>query len=138
MTVRSGTDPLPAHSYWTRFISTAGPEVQARYVHNFELFLIAVDQEVKDRISGEIPSLADYVQRRRHTSACKPSFDLIEYCCDMELPDYVIENPSLESMKDCVNDLVSWSNVSFYSNFQDLTKLCFRTYVRTMSNSLVV
>jgi hypothetical protein len=125
MTVRIGTDPRPVHSYWTRFISTAGPEVQARYVHNFEGFLIAVDQEVKDRISGEIPSPADYIKSRQHTSACRPAFDLIEYALDMELPDYVIENTSLESMKDCVNNLVSWSNVSFYSNIpvRDLTKM---------------
>ncbi|KAF8499975.1 terpenoid synthase [Gautieria morchelliformis] len=100
-----------SRDYWTRFISKAGPGVQARLVHNFELCFIALNQEVKDRISGpEIPSLADFIKRRQDTSACKQCFDLIEYCFDMELPDYVIENPSLESMKDCVNSFASWLN----------------------------
>ncbi|KAF8588089.1 terpenoid synthase [Ramaria rubella] len=104
--------------YWARLIPDAGPEVQARCAENVELYLVAVHQQANHRDTGDIPSLEDYVQLRRLSSGCKPLFDLLEYSLDMQLPDYIIENPLLETLKDCVNDFVAFSNDIFSFNVE--------------------
>lgn len=77
-----------------------------------------------------------FIQLRRDTSGCKPVFDLIEYSMDIDLPDFVIDNPFIMALNEGANDLVTvrpvcalhfqftirltllypqWSNVSFSS-----------------------
>jgi hypothetical protein len=46
--------------------------------------------------------------------ACKPSFVLIEYLNNLDLPDEVMEHPLMRSLNDAANDLVTWSNVSCF------------------------
>ena len=72
----------------------------------------AVHQQASYRVDGIIPDLETYIEMRRETSGCKPSFDLIEYSLDMELPDYVIEHPVIMALNQAANDLVTWTNVS--------------------------
>ncbi|KAF8580583.1 terpenoid synthase [Ramaria rubella] len=105
--------------YWTRCIlSGAGSEVQARFSHNMDLYFVGVNQQAKDRATGNIPSLNTYLNTRRMSSGCKPLFDLIEYSRNFELPSYVHENPLMVSMKDCINDFVAWSNDIFSYNVE--------------------
>ncbi|KAF8590195.1 terpenoid synthase [Ramaria rubella] len=104
--------------YWTRLVLGAGPQVQARCAENVELYLIAVHQQANHRDTGDIPALEDYIQLRRLSSGCKPLFDLLEYSLDMQLPDYIIENPLLITLKDCVNDFVAFSNDIFSYNVE--------------------
>lgn len=98
-------------SFYTRFISKAGPGCQTRFSNSLELYLVAINQEAKERASRENLSLENYIRNRRLSSGCKFCFDLIEYSLDIDLPDEVRENPILEAMKDCVNECVGWSNV---------------------------
>lgn len=45
-------------------------------------------------------------------SGCVPCYALIEYAYDLNLPDSVIEHPSLKEMKDAATDFISLVNVS--------------------------
>lgn len=102
----------PPHSFWTRCIAGAGLEVQARCIENTRLWLSAIIQQAHQRATGETPTIEAYVELRRLSSGCKLFFDLIEYSFDIQLPDYIIEDPLMKTMNDCANDFVSFSNVS--------------------------
>jgi len=75
-------------------------------------YMQAVQQQASYRGDGTIPDLETYLSERRETSACKPAFDLVEYGLDMELPEYVVEHPVILALRQNVNDLVGWANVS--------------------------
>lgn len=75
-------------------------------------YLQGVQQEASFRTDGIPPDIQTYIEMRRDTSACKLVFDLIEYSLGLELPDDVIEHPSIMALNQCANDLVTWANVS--------------------------
>lgn len=79
--------------YWLRCIADAGPDVQARFKENLQLFFDAVHVQAMHREDDEVPELEAYIDVRRDESGCKPVFDLIEYALDINLPDFVIEHP---------------------------------------------
>ena len=99
--------------YWNQLIADAKPGFQTRFANNFSLYLLAIKQEVKDRTSGEIPSLEIYIKHRQLSTGCKPLFDLIEYSLKMELPDYVIQDPILEAVQGHVNDFLAQDIFSY-------------------------
>ena len=45
-------------------------------------------------------------------SGCKPCWALIEYAYNLDLPDEVMEHPTILALGEAANDLVTWSNVS--------------------------
>ena len=77
-----------------------------------DLFFKAVTIQARDRATGIIPDLEDYIIVRRDTSGCKPCWALIEYASGLDLPDEVMEHPIIQSLDEATNDLVTWSNVS--------------------------
>ncbi|CCM04708.1 uncharacterized protein FIBRA_06895 [Fibroporia radiculosa] len=107
-----------ARDYWSRCIKDAKPGPQARFKENLELFFEAVQQQTMDREAGVVPDLESYIDIRRDTSGCKPSFDLIEYAMDIDLPDFVVEHPVIKSLNQAANDLVTWSNDIFSYNVE--------------------
>lgn len=76
-----------------------------------DLFFIAVEQQAIDRHNGLVPELEEYIPVRRDTSGCKPCFALIEFAADIDLPDEVVEHPTIAALEEATNDLITWSNV---------------------------
>jgi hypothetical protein len=107
-----------ARDYWSRCIPGAGPGPQARFKETLELFFEAVNVQALARDSDVIPDLESYIDVRRDTSGCKPVFDLIEYALDIDLPDYVVEHPTIKALNQSTNDLVTWSNDIFSYNVE--------------------
>ncbi|KAF9469373.1 terpenoid synthase [Collybia nuda] len=107
-----------ARDFWARCIPDAGPGVQARFKETLELFFEAVNIQARARDDGIIPDLESYIDVRRDTSGCKPCWALIEYALDIDLPDYVVEHPIIESLNQGTNDLVTWSNDIFSYNVE--------------------
>ena len=77
-----------------------------------ELFFQAIYQETIYRTNGTIPDIKSYISLRRDTSACKPCWVLIEYAHHLDIPDDVMEHPTIRSLGEATNDFVAWSNVS--------------------------
>jgi Terpene synthase family 2, C-terminal metal binding len=92
-------------------VKDGGPGCTERFIHTMDLFFKAVAQQSADRAQGWIPDLESYVPLRRDTSGCKPCFALIEYAAGIDLPDYVVEHPTIRALEEATNDLVTWSNV---------------------------
>ncbi|KAJ7772948.1 terpenoid synthase [Mycena maculata] len=107
-----------ARDFWARCIPGAGPGTQARFKETLELFFEAVNIQAEMRDAGIIPDLESYIDVRRDTSGCKPCWALIEYALDIDLPDYVVENPVMMALNQSTNDLVTWSNDIFSYNVE--------------------
>ncbi|PCH37689.1 terpenoid synthase [Wolfiporia cocos MD-104 SS10] len=107
-----------ARDYWSRCIKDAKPGPQARFKETLEQFFEAVQRQTEDRDAGVVPDLESYIDIRRDTSGCKPSFDLIEYAMDIDLPDFVVEDPVIKALNQAANDLVTWSNDIFSYNVE--------------------
>nr|GAT50561.1 predicted protein [Mycena chlorophos] len=107
-----------ARDFWGRAIETYGPGWQGRFKETFEMFFEAVNVQAKWRDDGIVPDLETYIAIRRDTSGCKPCWALVEYGLDIDLPDYVAEDPVIMALNESTNDLVTWSNDIFSYNVE--------------------
>ncbi|KAK7026974.1 isoprenoid synthase domain-containing protein [Favolaschia claudopus] len=99
--------------FYNRMVLTASAGTQQRFIETFGLFFQSIQKQAQDRASGAIPNLDSYISLRRDTSGCKPSFALIEYANNLNLPDIVMEHSVIVSLGEAANDLVTWSNDIF-------------------------
>ncbi|KDR80261.1 hypothetical protein GALMADRAFT_62552 [Galerina marginata CBS 339.88] len=104
--------------YYKRLILTASPGTQQRFIETFDLFFQSVTQQALDRATGVIPDLESYIALRRDTSGCKPCWALIEYAYNLDIPDQVMDHPTLRNLGEAANDLVTWSNDVFSYNVE--------------------
>ena len=61
----------------------------------------------------------------------------LRYALDIDLPDFVVEDPIIMALNEGTNDLVTWSNASLRSvvTVHHLINYTFRTYFLTMSSN---
>ncbi|PFH50636.1 hypothetical protein AMATHDRAFT_3814 [Amanita thiersii Skay4041] len=107
-----------AKDFYKRTIPTASLGTQQRFLETFEFFFQSVTQQAMDRAAGNIPDLESYISLRRDTSGCKPCWALIEFANNLHIPDEVMEHPTIRSLGEAANDLVTWSNDIFSYNVE--------------------
>ncbi|MBC6417959.1 MAG: hypothetical protein GDA44_03780 [Prochloron sp. SP5CPC1] len=83
-----------------------------RFTSNMEDYLQALVWQAANHTQGITPDLATYLKMRSFLSAVYPSFDFIEIevSKDMELPNQVRANKTVQKLKLIANNVVSWSN----------------------------
>ncbi|KAG1897167.1 isoprenoid synthase domain-containing protein [Suillus fuscotomentosus] len=97
-------------SYFCRFKETGGPGCTERFIHTMDLWFISAAKEVENRVKGHIDDVESYIELRRDLSGCKACFALIEFVCQIDLPDEVVSHPVIMALEEAANDFVSWSN----------------------------
>ncbi|KAJ7685733.1 terpenoid synthase [Mycena polygramma] len=107
-----------ARDFWLRCIPGAGPGTQARFKETLGLFFEAINIQAQMRDTECVPDLESYIALRRDTSGCKPCWALIEYGLDIDLPDFVADDPVIMALNQSANDLVTWSNDIFSYNVE--------------------
>ncbi|THH13873.1 hypothetical protein EW146_g6385 [Bondarzewia mesenterica] len=107
-----------AKCFFGRFVADGGPGCTQRFIDTMVLFFCAVTEQALHRIHEDIPDLESYLTLRRDTSGCKPCFALIEYAAGIDLPDAVLNHPSVQFLEDAANDLVTWTNDIFSYNVE--------------------
>ncbi|KAF7363995.1 Terpene cyclase [Mycena sanguinolenta] len=107
-----------ARDFWARCIPDAGAGPQARFKETLGMFFEAVNMEAYMRDTNCIPDIESYIAIRRDTSGCYPCWAMIEYALDIELPDFVAEDPVIKALERSTNDLVTWSNDIFSYNVE--------------------
>ncbi|KAI0076176.1 terpenoid synthase [Panus rudis PR-1116 ss-1] len=115
------TDKAPgilAKDFFARYMEKGGPGCIKRFIHTMDLFFNAVTQQAIDRRLGLVPDLESYIPVRRDTSGCKPCFALIEFAAQIDLPDEVVNHPTIMSLEEATNDLITWSNDIFSYNVE--------------------
>jgi hypothetical protein len=93
---------------WARMRLRAAPGWTERFIRTFEDYTQGCQWEAENRAQNRVPSLAEYVERRRQTSALYVFFDLIELAEQVVLPAEV--HAQLHELKARANDGVAWFN----------------------------
>ncbi|KIJ22614.1 hypothetical protein M422DRAFT_196968, partial [Sphaerobolus stellatus SS14] len=79
-----------------------------------------VGTKAKLHKKNEVLDIPGYVALRCESSAIQTCFDLIEYCLDLALPDYVHKDPIFVSGYNTALDLVFWANDLFSYNMEQV------------------
>ncbi|KAF8514896.1 isoprenoid synthase domain-containing protein, partial [Hysterangium stoloniferum] len=59
-----------------------------------------------------------FLPLRRDNSGCRPCFELLEYSFGIELPGFVMDDPSIILLSNCANDFIALSNDIFSYNVE--------------------
>jgi hypothetical protein len=93
---------------WECLSLRAAPGWAERFIQGFEGYVRACLWEAVNRVGNRVPSLAEYVEYRRHTSAVYVFFALIELVEQVSLPADVRKH--LRALEIRANDGVCWVN----------------------------
>lgn len=85
-----------------------------RFVERFEEYCIAVGKEADFREQHRVFGFDAYVALRRDAGAVQPCFMLFSYVLQVDLPDEIIDHPSIVSMYTAAVDMIDWVNVSLF------------------------
>ena len=118
-------------------MAEGSPGFQKRFIYTMDLFFKAVAVQARDRATGVVPDLEDYIVMRRDTSSCKICWTLIEYANGLDLPDEVMDHRIIQNLDEAANDLVTWSNVSIYTESFRSLRFSLLTFSRTSSRTIV-
>ncbi|KEP51734.1 terpene synthase family, metal-binding domain protein [Rhizoctonia solani 123E] len=115
--LRDPTSPPPKfkvaailHSYFNRMCQDASPATIRHFVDAVDFYTQAVFQQKVNRSTDRTPSIEEYIQLRRDTSAMKIAWAVLEYSLDMDLPDEVLNHPIVKELADAGNDILTWAN----------------------------
>ncbi|KAJ6477076.1 isoprenoid synthase domain-containing protein [Mycena sanguinolenta] len=103
--------PDPGYPNCRMVLTAASPGAQQRFIETFDFFFQSVTQRAQDCAAGVIPDLESYIALRRDTSGGRPSFVLIEYANNLDIPDEVMDHPLIASLGEAANDLVTCPKV---------------------------
>ncbi|CUA68233.1 hypothetical protein RSOLAG22IIIB_07766 [Rhizoctonia solani] len=105
--LRDPTSPAPKfkvasilHSYFNRMRQDASPATIRHFVDAVDFYTQAVFQQKVNRSTDTTPSIDEYIQLRRDTSAMKIAWGetVLEYSLDMDLPDEVVNHPIVKEL----------------------------------------
>ncbi|WP_406104126.1 epi-isozizaene synthase [Streptomyces sp. NBC_01003] len=82
----------------------------ARFARHFHVVIDAYDQEFRNRASGTVPSVEEYIELRRSTFAHWIWLDLLEPTAQYELPEWVLESPAYRRAALACQDFAAWYN----------------------------
>ncbi|HEX8705327.1 MAG TPA: hypothetical protein VF815_41225 [Myxococcaceae bacterium] len=108
--LRGDEGPLVAGlaDLWARLCERAAPGWVERFTRTFESYAQGCVWEAENRARARVPSLAEYMEWRRHTSALYLFFDLVELSEGVSLSDEELDG--LQSLRERANDGVAWFN----------------------------
>ncbi|CAE6450060.1 unnamed protein product [Rhizoctonia solani] len=98
------------HSYFNRMRQDGSEATIRHFVDAVDFYTQAVYQQKVNRSADRTPSIDEYIQLRRDTSAMKIAWAVLEYSLGMDLPDEVVNHPIVKELADAGNDILTWAN----------------------------
>ncbi|KAK0387053.1 hypothetical protein NLU13_5366 [Sarocladium strictum] len=96
---------------WFAIRKRAGPSLQHRYKMYLKHYMLGVLRQVSSRARDPRKITVDeYLNFRRGTIGAMPCFCLVEYAEGIDLPQYVIDHPSIQACQQVAVDLVLMDN----------------------------
>ncbi|KAL5638998.1 hypothetical protein ACGC1H_003389 [Rhizoctonia solani] len=86
------------------------PAMLRRFVDSLDFYTQACFQQKVHRSTDSIPTIEEYIQLRRDTSAMKIAFAVLEYTLGLDLPDEVANHPDVVELAISGNDILTWAN----------------------------
>ncbi|KAJ6496948.1 isoprenoid synthase domain-containing protein [Mycena vulgaris] len=102
-------------------ISKPSDAWKARFISHFQVYIDAVVEEARNRNSGYIGSLEEYISLRRRTSGMGPCICM----CDIQLnlSEDVLCDPAISEICQLATDIVVWVNAILSFNVEQSTGL---------------
>ncbi|KAG9094400.1 hypothetical protein FRC06_010835 [Ceratobasidium sp. 370] len=97
-------------SFFNRMRANSSPATIKRFVDASELYTQAILQQTVNRSVDDVPTIEEFIQLRRDTSAVKMVFSVLEYSLGLSLPDEVHDDPIIAELSLAGNDILTWAN----------------------------
>lgn len=96
-------------SCWMRFAKHASPGLQYRWKRHLTMYCVGVLQQVgtQNKASAARPTVQEYMDMRAGCVGAYPCIGLMEYAEGIDLPQYVMDHPSIEAISRILCDLVT-------------------------------
>ncbi|KAI0007135.1 isoprenoid synthase domain-containing protein [Xylariaceae sp. FL0662B] len=91
---------------WFRYRERSSRPLQARYKSRVRQYCLGVLSQVGVKQNSSILSVEEYMNFRRGSIGTYPSFSLIEYAHGIDLPQEIIDHPSIGICEEVASDLV--------------------------------
>ncbi|KAF5491209.1 Presilphiperfolan-8-beta-ol synthase [Colletotrichum fructicola] len=93
---------------WDAISEVSSPEMQNRWIDQHKRYFAQLLVQVDQQVSGQnfIRDVDEYMNMRRGTIGVYPAINLTEYGSNINLPQHVYENPSLQECMTVSADLV--------------------------------
>lgn len=102
----------PAYAdLWSRTASCTSDTWRTRFATHIGAFFDTCVWEARNRLTGRVPSLAEYVDHRGR--ALMPYLDLIEVTTHYEVPEEIYGLPEFTEMNQALSDADLWTNDLF-------------------------
>ncbi|MYW67432.1 multidrug MFS transporter [Streptomyces sp. SID8379] len=105
-------DPLVAGfaDCFRRFYGRLSRSWDARFARHFHVVIDAYDEEFRNRMTGKVPTVDEYIGLRRRTFAHWIWIDLLEPVAQYELPTWVRKNEAFMRAALATQDFSAWYN----------------------------
>ncbi|KAH7334074.1 isoprenoid synthase domain-containing protein [Rhizoctonia solani] len=97
-------------SCFNRMRSDSSPSTIQRTIEAIDFYTQAVLQQKVNRADDRVPTIEEYIQLRRDTSAMRIAFVGIEYAQGLTLPQEVHDDPIIMELALAGNDILTWAN----------------------------
>ncbi|RWA13226.1 hypothetical protein EKO27_g1845 [Xylaria grammica] len=91
---------------WKRLQKRAGPEQQQRWIKNHKDYFTGLLRQVEIQRTQKILTIDEYIDFRRQSIGAMPSCSLVEYACDINITQSVLDHPSIVECEKISADLV--------------------------------
>ncbi|KAM0268720.1 hypothetical protein ACHAPA_004642 [Fusarium lateritium] len=97
-------------SCWMRFRERSSPGLQYRWKKHLTMYCIGVLQQVGVQHRASRPTIKEYMDMRAGCVGAYPCIGLMEFAEGIDLPQYVMDHPSMEAISRITCDLVTLQN----------------------------
>ncbi|RPD54775.1 terpenoid synthase [Lentinus tigrinus ALCF2SS1-7] len=115
--LRNPDAPVPNFPYavmlsdiWKTMRTTASTGACNRFFRAVESWMAAQVEQATFRKLDEIPSVNDFIILRRRTIGARIVEAMVEYSLDLQIPEYVWDDPILQEMSKAWIDIMTWPN----------------------------
>lgn len=98
---------------WKRLRAISSPEWQSNFVKSIQLMFDAGTWEFENVQAGKLPTVAEFYKKRPFLGAAHISTDLISVIENIDLPDKIINHPSIVDVVNLCRNIVCLANDLF-------------------------
>ncbi|KAF3940338.1 hypothetical protein ABW19_dt0201791 [Dactylella cylindrospora] len=97
---------------WLDMKATSSEEWQARYKSSHRKYFKALVKQVHYTTAGTLNTISfdEYMDIRRGNACTWPFFSISEWAFNIDLPQHIMEHPSISTCKDVLTDMIIYQN----------------------------
>ncbi|KAF5240881.1 hypothetical protein FOXYS1_15427 [Fusarium oxysporum] len=97
-------------SCWMRFRERSSPSLQYRWKKHLTMYCVGVLQQVGVQHRATRPTIEEYMDMRAGCVGAYPCIGLMEFAEGIDIPQYVMDHPSMQAISRITCDLVTLQN----------------------------